>query len=247
MFAKLLILWISLMVIGVVAYAPNNKNLTPGQWGSICRIMTHPGTSDTTRMKTRKIIYTKYEDWAIHQSRKFLQSKPWLRQYIHPDELAIYSVQGLIHAVDKYDFSRGTDEHQGTPFFVYATKWIKGEMLRGVSELYPMTVIPSAWRKRRMHYRKSHAVKFYGDNEYMLDKFTDTSMNFATNPFRESDDYHEAWETLESIFGDDPFMKRTFRMKYSPRFESVRTNAEVAELMGCSEEHIRKKWNQYRP
>ena len=239
------ILFVSFIVVAVVivrvyGYTPGvvhaylrpvavQKHLTPGQWGSIRKILSHPETSFGIIQKTRKVIYTHYESWAIHRAHRFRNTYPGLCRHITVDELAIYATKGLIRAIEGCNYSNLGN----TPFSIYASKWVDYELLDGMTDLQPMTTLPKRIQKRKGIYnRKYYRVDSFDNREYLHKK-----RNVNTDD--EIYDYEDAWERIDHIL-DTPFANRAFRWKFSPRLNQLRSNAEVSELMGCSEETIRR-------
>jgi hypothetical protein len=219
--ALFLFVW-TIQIHGYIRY------LTPGQWGSIRHILTHPDTPVDIIQKTRKVIYTHYENWAIQRAVSFRENRPWLCKRVTTNEMAIYATRGLIKAIEGCDF--GVLQHAS--FSVYASKWVDYELLEGMTELQPLTTLPKRLRKRKgIHNRRYFRVEQLGKRDYLAGKHT--------NPRAEKEEYEDAWEKVDAVC-TDTFTKRAFRWKYSPTLEQVRSNAEVAELMGCSEEIIRR-------
>lgn len=220
-----------LLVVVVVRVYGYTANLTPGQWGSIRRILSHPETPVEIVQKTRKVIYTHYEDWAIHRAHVFRKSRPGLCRHISVDELSIYATNGLIRAIEGCNYS-GLGN---APFSNYASKWVDYALLDGMTELQPMTTLPRRFRKRRgIHNRRYYRVGSFDENREYVGK----KRNLNTDD-DEIYGYEDAWEHVNDILSD-PFSNRAFRWKFSPAFEQIRSNAHVAELMGCSEENVRQ-------
>lgn len=233
------ILFVSFIVVAVVigrvyGYTPTSTqtHLTSGQWGSIRKILSHPETSYGITQKTRKVIYTHYESWAIHRAHRFRDTYPGLCRHITVDELAIYATKGLIRAIEGCNYSCLGN----TPFSIYASKWVYYELLDGMTDLQPMTTLPKRIQKRKGIYnRKQYRIDSIDNREYLHKK---RNLNTDDEVY-EVYDYEDAWERIDHIL-DTPFTNRAFRWKFSPRLNQVRSNAEVAELMGCSEETVRK-------
>ena len=203
------------------------RHLTPNQWGSIRIILSNPATSPDIRQRTQRVIYAKYEDWAIHQAKLFKDARYALCRHIHSDELAIYAVRGLIKAIERCNYTR----LGSIPFSLYAKKWVDGELLEGMTELQPMTVVPKSWRKRRgLKNRKSYLV---------IREPSGWSPTVPSEPVHPSSK-ETIQHLLEERYGNkDAFTKRSANLKYM--CERVKTNAEVAEQMGCSAEYVRRK------
>jgi hypothetical protein len=205
--------------------------LTPGQWGSIRRILTHPDTPIHILQKTRKVIYIHYEKWAFHRTTIFRENRRGLCRRIFNSELSIYASRGLIKAIEKCDFS----VLQNTPFSKYASKWVDYELLDGMTELQPLTVLPKRLRKRKgIHDRHSYRIEHLGNRDYILSK----QSQFYTRNYGFTHEYDDAWEKVNTVVNSS-FAQRAFRLKFSETFVQMRTNAEVAELMASSEETVR--------
>ena len=217
-------------------------NLTPGQWGSIRQILSHPDTTPDIIHKTRKVIYTHYESWALHRAQVFRETRRGLCRHISRDELAIYASRGLIRAIERCNF----DDLGKTPFSVYASKWVEYELLDGMTELQPMTTLVKRFRKKSGIYnRRYFRIHSLDNREYAFKKTKcydhDHDYDYKT--------YDDAWEKVDTVL-NTPFAKRAFVWKYSETLDQVRSNAVVGELMGCSEETIRtelrvSKTNKY--
>jgi DNA-binding CsgD family transcriptional regulator len=62
----------------------------------------------------------------------------------------------------------------------------------------------------------------------------------------EQAEYTDYWTTILSKPELTPFQKKILEYKLSYSFDPVRSNKEVAELMACSEESVRKSLKKIR-
>ena len=211
---------------------PKIANLTPGQWGSIHRILSHPETPLEIVKKTRKVIYLHYESWAIHRAHVFRKSRLGICRHISADELAVYASRGLIRAIEGCDFANFPD----TLFSAYAAKWVDYELLDGMTTLQSITTLPKRFHKRKgVQNRRHFRVRTIENREfYVKNRNLEEEDGYARNRA-----FENAWEEIDSVI-TDPFAKRVFRLKYSATLDQVRSNAEIAELMTCCEETVRK-------
>jgi hypothetical protein len=217
--------YVSVFVLASLSAGLSGPHLTPNQWGCIRRILSNPATSVDMRQRTQRVVYTKYEDWATNRAATFRKSRGGLCRHIHKEELAIYAVQGLIRAIERCDYTR----LGSTPFSVYATKWVDGALLDGMTELHPMTILPKSWRKRRgVDNRGDYLVKSVGLQFYNPNPLSTPDANILL-------DLGENDHTKV-----DAFTKRALTFKYETG-KKPRTNAETARWMGCSEEYVRRK------
>ena len=227
-------LLLSLLVVVVAGFLRDSRavstHLTPSQWGSIRRILSHPETPLAIRQKTQKIVYSKYEEWAIEQAKQFRASRRSFCRHIQENELAVYAIKGLIRAIEKCDY-----EKWGTvPFSCYASRWIEYSLLDGMTELQPMTILPKKWRKRKgLRTRSKSRVRTAGAQMVNGHPVEETS---ARSFFCQ---YTELANTIS-----DPFHQRVFREKYGGvgggAGGAPRPNREVAIRVGCSPEKVRQ-------
>ena len=57
---------------------------------------------------------------------------------------------------------------------------------------------------------------------------------------------NELWQKIEYDINVSPKIKRTIKLKFTYDFKKKRSNKEVAEIVGCSEETVRKQINQFK-
>jgi len=190
------------------------KSLTNNEWMTINNILKNKNkgfSNNIIQQKTRNVIYDSYENWAIKQSHVFKQYHTYLCRDIRGDELAIYGCVGLKKAVDNYDANKcGL-------FTRYADFYLKNELYKAVYKLKPINSIK----------REDFILEQIRSNS---DDLLDA--NIVKNV------YNEKWLELHDKLNSFDF--RCIYYKYSFDFNKKMSNAEVAELMCCSEETIRK-------
>lgn len=210
------------------------KFLSINQWGSIRQILTHPSSTSNMKEQVKKVIYNYYEPWAIHQSYKFKEKHPYLCRNICVDELSIYSINGLIKAINNFNASI---PH---PFAKYAEIFIRGSLYDGVSDLHPLTSLPKTYRKSKQwkknnikKYMKYIQPKFIGNDNYIIEMINQKQ---STSQFY---NYNDLWDIINTNL--DITTKRIYELKFTFDFNKKRSNKEISLIMGCSEESIRQK------
>ena len=228
---KTILLLISTYCCVTTAY----KFLSINQWGSIRHILTHPSTTSYMKEQIKKVIYNYYEPWAIHQSYKFKKNNQFLCRNICVDELSIYSIDGLIKAINHFN---ATIPH---PFAKYAEIFIKGALYDGVSDLHPITSLPKSYRKSKTwrknnikKYLKYIQPKFIGDDNYIIDMINQKQSTTQYSLY-----YNDLWDIINNNL--DITTKRIYELKFTFDFNKKRSNKEISLIMGCSEESIRKR------
>jgi len=193
------------------------------------------------KKKTNKIIYEKYEKWAIHKAYIYRKTHYHLAKNIKAKELTIYSTRGLIKAINQYNplFS----------FQKYAEQYIEGELYHGLNEMQPLNIVPISKRKNKLWreanktiMKNAHKSVFIGMNDWIIDKNTNTNTK-GINSF----DIHEL--LLDPLFTNN-MLKKVFEYKYDisyfERNRKERSNKEISEMMNCSEENIRLYVNKIK-
>ena len=223
------------------------------QWKSIHTILTHPRIPFEMKQTVRKKIFVRYFHWASFCAWKFKKTHPHKCRSIRLDEMANYAHLGLWKAVQQYNGN--------SSFHYYVNLYVQGEMYEGLSLLYPICKVSKNERKKKKHttehnmttylsrreYKRKLNTQFVGNNEWIFDKY-DEALNqkrlLPLEKYQEKEWVSESWKPIHSL---SPFQKRVFQLKYNAQWEKIRSNHDVAVLMACSEEYVRKtlmKWHQ---
>ena len=207
--------------------------LTKVQWKHIQNIIRNPNTLQSERDAVNNILYQKYCNWAYNKAFTFKQLHKYKCLHISIDELKMYSSSGLLKAIRNYNASYD--------FHNYADICITGELYKGMTDLYPITTIPRAERiKRQLVLKPRVPTAYIGKEEWRLSKSENYDQYNSISPLNniiEYDRYKECWRKIDKL---DPFSKKVMYYKFDFYFTKIRTNKEIAVLMVCSEEHVRK-------
>lgn len=212
----------------------NSVYLSKSQWQSIHSLLKNPSLTVEMRNKINTIIYNSYETYALVKAYEFKTFHKYKCQNIKLDELKLYSKVGLSKAVKKYN---------GCSYFTnYADKYIKWELYKGLTDLYPLTSIPKSDRRKGLAYRdaslKLPATTFVSyENYWLFDKCNSEPFSGNLDIIIESDDRRALLEFIHLSL--DPFSKQVFFYKYDTAFNVIRTNKHIANLLCVSEETIR--------
>lgn len=217
------------------------------QWKSIQKILSHPQIPISMKKELKNKIFIRHYHWATYCAWKFKRFHSHKTKHIHLNELAHYAHLGLWKSLQRYE---------GGLFHSYAYIYIRSELYDGLTKLYPLCKVSKVERKKKKRpleqnittywqkkvYQKKITTQFTGENEWIFDKLPNLSKNSAVSISVE-DKYHkmqrfrEFWIRIQPL---SPFQKRIFQLKYNFCFEKIRSNREVASLMACSEENVRK-------
>jgi len=227
------------------------QHITQTQWKSIKNMLRNPHIPDVMKQTIRKKIFDRYRHWSSFCAWKFKKRHSYKCRHIHLDELANYAHSGLWKAIQQYNGN--------STFWIYANIYIQGELYQGLTLLYPICKVSKKERKRQKHtieknittylsrkeYKKKLNTQFVGVNEWIFDQSPAIiDDNKVFQKWNEKELIYESWKPIHSL---PPFQKRVFQLKYNAEWEKIRSNREVAMLMACSEEYVRKiltQWHQ---
>ena len=221
----------SLIVIVILAsfyYA--TAYLQAHQLKLIRSIMSNPQTPPLIRAKTQYILIKNYLPYAMSLSRQFrenLKSKKYIIN--HAYDLHQYAIQGLVHSVQRYNGSNHINLHP------YAKKYIMGYLYYGVTELSPL-------RRLTHHQRYTQKIKLPSssltNDIWFYDKFSSNNYDYPLL----SDNVIDIYNKVQQL---TPEQKLIITYRYDLiTFKKKRTWQQVAQLMSCSTETLRKKMRQ---
>jgi len=214
-----------------------NKFLTKSQWSLIDKLLLNPNTTKNMRNKIHYILYKYYDQWAFTKAYQFKQFHKYKCNHISTLELYNYASFGLYKSIKKYNVTTNKNS-----FFLYAEKNIYYELLKGITDLHPITSIPKAERKKgyKQQIKKVNSkTQLIGDNEWIYDKINKYKIeeNEPLNQIVYKDKYNSLWNKIDEL---KPLHKRIMYLKYNFNFQKIRSNKDIGELMGFSEEWIRQ-------
>jgi RNA polymerase sigma factor (sigma-70 family) len=214
-----------------------HKYLSKTQWSLIDRLLINPNTPLEHKIKIHEIIYKYYEQWAFTKAYQFKQLHQYKCKHITIFELNNYACYGLHKSIKKYN------SFYKYPFNQFAEIYIHSELIKAITDLHPISRIPKYERKKGYGTTKNNSkkskIQLIGENEWILDKLT-MGKQLENLPFDNllyNNIFIEIWLKINEL---DSFKKRIISLKYNFFFEKIRSNKEVSELMGCSEEWVRQ-------
>ena len=220
--------------------------LTFNQWSYIQKIIQHPQTPPPMRNQINQIIYQSYEKWAISQAYEFNRLHRYKSKNIDLEDYIVSSKLGLYRSVKNY---RGN-----TTFSHYSKIYIQGQLNECLTQLYPLTNVPKKLRKqkktttilenreKRYYYKKRLRTLLIPYQDFWrFDKMFLTYNNEKNiQEIHEREKQSWLWNQINHSLTDSS-TKRIFHYKYNAEFECIRSNKQIAELMACSEEGVRKR------
>ena len=235
--------FILLLLLCCIYSVKSINYLTQKQWIDIKHILQHPKSTNAMIDTCNQIIFQHYKHYAYNMAYDFKTTYYTKCRHISLDELKLYASRGLLHAISRYNASM--------PFLFskYASIYIKGELYYGMSELHPLTLLPISkrinkqWRTQHLVlYKKMTNTKFMSHYDYYDDLYISTHEN--THIYL--DKYNQLLKLWNIINELDEQDKKIMKYKYNFYFQKLRSNQEIADLLGYSSETIRKKINKIK-
>ena len=194
-------------------------HLTPQQMYSARGLLMNPALTVAQRQSVQNLLYVSHEKWAIKKAKEFKQLHHYKCRDISTDELVLSSRIGLLKSSKKYD---------GRSAFVrFSEIYVKSELLR------TLTMRLSSTRDRL---KSSQSAKITRVVE-MLDRLVPSETPTPEENQKTSEFYKSVWQFVDTL---DAFTKRIIWLKYDYEFKVQRSNIQIAEMMCCSEETVRK-------
>ena len=204
-------------------------HLSPKQMYSARGLLMNPALTDAQRQSVQNLLYVSHEKWAIKKAKEFKQLHHYKCRDISTDELVLSSRIGLLKSSKKYD---------GRSAFVrFSEIYVKSELLRTLTMRLSITNCIST----RDRLKSSQTAKITRVVE-MLDRLVPTETPTPEENQKTSEFYKSVWQFVDTL---DAFTKRVIWLKYDYEFKVQRSNKQVAELMCCSEETVRKSVVKY--
>jgi len=240
MYSMLVIIFIIYYHINYFTYS----YFTSCQWKTINSILTKPNYYTISQKQyINNLIYKNYEIWALTQAIKFKQFHNHKCYNIKNEELKLSAKIGLHKAISYYDPSRLTN----VTFASYAYIYIRSELYKCITELHPITTVSKYERRKSFVKRQNKEIiimplfsSIY--QQYMMDKYNKKKYDEQHNNLN----YHELWNKIEYDVSISYKIKQIVKLKFSYEFQQKRSNKQISEIFGCSEETIRQQLIQFK-
>ena len=241
------------MVLGFTNQTPPPSTyITKEQWKSINRILASSNINPLPphqETQLRNKIYEYYENWATYKAYQFKRLHKHKCRAIPLEELTMYSRKALYQATRKYNGR--------SKFVAYAQQLILWELYHGMTDLHPITNLPKSIRMRKTQqgnqttkHKKQLNTQFIGENEWIIDKlFSKYSMAPSSTDvlmrYLETEKSQNGYQKIiQKVTELDTMTQKIFYLKYQSLLENEgkeKSNREIGERIGYSEEYVRKK------
>jgi RNA polymerase sigma factor (sigma-70 family) len=256
------IFFIPVMVLGFTTTPNPTSNkipytyITKEQWKSINQILSNPNPLPLPQeTQLRNKIYEYYENWATYKAYQFKRLHKHKCRAIPVEEMVMYSRKALYQATRKYNGR--------SKFIAYAQQLILWELYHAMTNLHPITNLPKYVRMKKTQqgnqttrHRKQLNTRLMGENEWMIDKLSSKySMAPTQSPdiltrYLDTETFQEEYQKIgQKVAELDLMTQKIFYLKYRPLLENEgkeKSNREIGERIGCSEEYVRKRINNLK-
>jgi len=205
-------------------------HLTPQQMYSARGLLMNPALTVAQRQSVQNLLYVSHEKWAIKKAKEFKQLHHYKCRDISTDELVLSSRIGLLKSSKKYDGR--------TPFARFSEIYVKSELLRTLTMRLSITNCVSTRDRLKSKNTPTNVTRVVE----MLDRLVPSETTTPEENQKTSEFYKSVWQFVDTL---DAFTKRIIWLKYDYEFKVQRSNRQIAEMMCCSEETVRKSVVKY--
>jgi len=214
-------------------------------WNQIKTIIHNTDSNSIVRKNMNNWLYYSFEKWAINQAYEFKFYHKYKSRNIQLDDFILSSKLGLHKSIQKYN---------GTSSFTrYSKIYIQGELHDCLTLFHPLTNLPKSYRKKskdNLNLREKQIYKKQLDTSWVpyedfwrFDKMRkDLQEDQILVNFQEREKHAELWKNIMGKL--DPITKKIFQYKYDYDFKIIKSNREIAEIIGFSEEYVRLRLNK---
>jgi len=216
-------------VVILFAMAVNAVHLSIQEMYYTRGLLMNPALTVPQRESLQNLLYVTHDSWAIKKAVEFKKLHYYKCRDISTEELVLNSRVGLLKSSKNY---KGY-----IPFHRFSEMYIQSELLRLLStRLAATSSIPMRDRmksnKMRTKQNITRSVEKVGRLFQAKSEIPTPAEKEKTNDF-----YTSVWQFVDTL---DAFTKRIIWLKYDYEFNIKYTNKQIAYLMCCSEETVRK-------
>jgi len=183
--------------------------------------------------EVKNILFERYVGVAYKITKDFRAFHTFKCRHIPKEDLEQGALLGLWLCLDKYNTTY--------PFYPYAKRYIVGSLYNTLTAHYPISKDRKAERRKRKTPSKSSYNSFDKTGLLHQKNYQPFFLESPANIHTYQKEFYPYWDVLETL---DTNIVNMFFCKFNRYFVPIRSNLEVAKVMGCSQETVRKKVNQ---
>jgi len=225
---------IILLFVTLYIFAVNAFHLSRQQLYSIRGLLLRSPLNEEQRASLQNLLYVTHEGWAVKQAVQFKKMHPYKCRNISTEELVLSGKFGLLKSSKRYNGR--------TTFIRFSEIYVKSELLRTMTIRLSTTSCDSM--KERMRSVKNRGgVALQPRKIYRYaGAVSSTEEPTPCKKQSQTDFYDFAWQFIDTL---DAFTKYIVKLKYDYEFNVKRTHRNIASIMCCSEETVRKAFNRF--
>ncbi len=181
------------------------------------------------------LLYVTHEKWAKKKAIEFKCLHCHKCRDLSLDDLEFSSKIGLMKSANRYNGR--------TSFTRFSEIYIKSELLRTLTTHLSITACVSP--KERMKSKNANDTNHQQTTHPIIirhDRHTVSAIFQPQVEIQNKEFYRSVWELVDTF---DAFIKYIIRTKYDYEFKVRKTNRQIAEMIDCSEETVRKSVNRF--
>ena len=216
--------------------ASGYKMISTSHWKYLQYRVVSKDTTPSMRHKINHILFYRHIPFVYTMTYRFRQMHYRKSKNINKEDMIAYAYKGLYDAVQNYN---------GRYSFVnYAKCHVNGALYKSLTEHNQISVLSKRQRQRKVE-NKNHEYFDLRRNTYLQKRDYIASDSYVESSLYTIDViniYMQKWRKINQF---PPFVKRCFHLKFNFYFNRIRSNKDVAELMCCKEEWVRRNIAKY--
>ena len=188
------------------------------------------------------ILYNAYEKWAIKKAIDFKNLHKYKCNNIKIEELVFSSKIGLFKAIKKYNGKYD--------LINFSNIYVNSELFKVLTDKYSLSILPKSHRcKNKSKLSKQELFRYklllntkfscYYESWQLDTIFVNNNEEISNKIIKKYYDINKLNLLLSNL---SPFSIRILFLKYYNDDNKNFSNKKISELMGCSEETIRKEF-----
>ena len=213
------------------------KLITPNQWTILQKYAQNKEQLQPSMVeKYQLILYSRHVPLAKKTISNFCRFHKFKTKHVCMDDLEQYAFMGLMHAIKNYN------GHY--LFHSYAKIYIQGALYNGLTKHFPISKVSAKQRRKKKPFVK-YTYETCGEMDTVKNSYLG-KMDYIAHESQSEEIHQDLTRDLWiQIYQLPPFMRRIVYLKYDYHFTRIRSNEEIADYMGCSEETVRQQVHKF--
>lgn len=233
---NLFLLFFCSSVLYPFAYVSGYKMISPIHWKYLQSCVVSKDTTSSMRQKINHILFQRHIPYVYGLTTRFRNEHYRKSKNIGKEDMLAYAYKGLYDAVKNYN---------GKYCFVnFARLHINGALYKSLTEHNQISVLSKRERRKKTTHIDHKQIELRKNTYLQKRDYLPSKLDWdkTLDSISTIDVYMQKWEMIHTF---PPFVKRCFHLRFDFYFNRIRSNKEVAELMCCKEEWVRRNIADY--